>query len=81
VAPDGSPQNKPVGYRCNAELGTIDIAGLDMGRSAKYRNIGVNPTVAFVVDDPSGRARQACVSLRYAVRPNRPPLVRPRSRA
>lgn len=48
---DGSPQNKPVGYRYNPELGTIDIGGLEMERSAKYRNIAVNPTVALVVDD------------------------------
>jgi PPOX class F420-dependent enzyme/OxyR family protein/uncharacterized protein (TIGR02246 family) len=48
---DGSPQNKPVGYTYNAELGTIDIAGIDMETSAKFRNVGVNPDVAFVVDD------------------------------
>ena len=51
VGPDGAPQNKPVGFTYNAELGTIDIAGLDMDTSAKYRNVGVNPNVAFVVDD------------------------------
>jgi pyridoxamine 5'-phosphate oxidase family protein len=54
VAPDGTPQNKPVGYRYNAGLGTIDIAGINMERSAKYRNIGSNPAVAFVVDDSVG---------------------------
>jgi len=51
VGPDGAPQNKPVGYVYNAELGTIDIVGFDMDKSAKYRNVGVNPNVAFVVDD------------------------------
>jgi pyridoxamine 5'-phosphate oxidase family protein len=35
VGPDGGPQNKPVGYRYNAELGTIDIGGYEMERSAK----------------------------------------------
>jgi PPOX class F420-dependent enzyme/OxyR family protein/uncharacterized protein (TIGR02246 family) len=54
VSPDGSPQNKPVGYRYNANLGTIDIVGFNMERSAKYRNIGVNPAVSFVVDDAVG---------------------------
>ncbi|MGH3152309.1 MAG: PPOX class F420-dependent oxidoreductase [Streptosporangiaceae bacterium] len=54
VAPGGSPQNKPVGYRYNTELGTIDITGFDMEHSAKYRNIGTNPKVAFVVDDATG---------------------------
>jgi PPOX class F420-dependent enzyme/OxyR family protein len=54
VAPGGGPQNKPVGYRYNAELGTIDIGGLSLERSAKYRNIAANPLVSFVVDDADG---------------------------
>lgn len=54
VAPDGTPQNKPVGYRYNPELGTIDIAGFAMDNSAKYRNIAVHPQVSFVVDDAIG---------------------------
>jgi pyridoxamine 5'-phosphate oxidase family protein len=45
---DSSPAS-PFSY--NAALGTIDIAGFNMGRSAKYRNIQVNPRVAFVVDE------------------------------
>lgn len=32
-------------------LGTIDIYGYAMEGSAKFRNIQVNPDVAFVVDD------------------------------
>jgi pyridoxamine 5'-phosphate oxidase family protein len=48
---DGYPQVKPVGVAYNRGLGTIDIAGLNMGQSAKYRNIGTNPLVALVVDE------------------------------
>ena len=51
VAPDGSPQNNPVGLRYNPDLGTIDIAGWNMGRSRKFRNLAENARVAFVVDD------------------------------
>lgn len=51
VRPDGSPQNSPVGFRYNAELGTIDIAGWNMGSSWKFRNLSGNDRVAFVVDD------------------------------
>jgi PPOX class F420-dependent enzyme/OxyR family protein/uncharacterized protein (TIGR02246 family) len=58
VSRDGRPQNKPVGYRYNAELGAIDIVGFDMERSAKYRNIGVNPAVSFVVDDAVGEGAE-----------------------
>lgn len=54
VAPDGTPQNKPVGYLYNAELATVDIAGINMENSAKYRNIGLHPDVAFVIDDAIG---------------------------
>jgi pyridoxamine 5'-phosphate oxidase family protein len=41
----------PVGFLYNAELGTIDIAGRDMARSKKFRNVAGNGRVAFVVDD------------------------------
>ena len=51
IGSDGVPQNKPVGFTYNAELGTIDIAGFNMDTSAKYRNVGINSNVAFVVDD------------------------------
>ena len=51
VAPGGAPQNNPVGFRYNPELGTIDIAGWNMGRSRKFRNLAKNDRVAFVVDD------------------------------
>lgn len=51
VAPDGRPQNKPVGFQYNAELGTIDIYGFGMESSAKFRNIQARPDVALVVDD------------------------------
>jgi PPOX class F420-dependent enzyme/OxyR family protein/uncharacterized protein (TIGR02246 family) len=54
IGPDGGPQNKPVGFTYNSETGTIDIAGFDMDTSAKYRNVGRNPHVAFVVDDAIG---------------------------
>jgi pyridoxamine 5'-phosphate oxidase family protein len=54
VAPDGTPQNKPVGFHHNAELGTIDIFGFGMESSAKFRNIKTCPDVSFVVDDVVG---------------------------
>jgi pyridoxamine 5'-phosphate oxidase family protein len=48
---DGAPQNNPVGFRYNPDLGTIDIGGRNMGASRKFRNLAANPRVAFVVDD------------------------------
>jgi pyridoxamine 5'-phosphate oxidase family protein len=51
IGPDGAPQVKPLGFSYNEALGTIDITGFNMGGSAKYRNIQLNPRVAFVVDE------------------------------
>jgi pyridoxamine 5'-phosphate oxidase family protein len=51
VAPSGAPQNKPVGFRFNEELQTIDIGGFQMEHLAKFRNVAVHPQVAFTVDD------------------------------
>lgn len=51
IAPDGTPQNSPVGFSYNEELGTIDIGGYDMAKSRKFRNLTSNAKVAFVVDD------------------------------
>jgi pyridoxamine 5'-phosphate oxidase family protein len=58
IGPDGSPQVKPLGFTYNTALSTIDIAGFNMGRSAKYRNIGSNPRVAFVVDEVTADAME-----------------------
>jgi pyridoxamine 5'-phosphate oxidase family protein len=51
VAPDGAPQNNPVGFRYNDALGTIDIFGYNLGASRKFRNLRTNSHVALVVDD------------------------------
>jgi pyridoxamine 5'-phosphate oxidase family protein len=51
VDANGAPQNNPVGFRYNAELGTIDIGGLNLGASRKFRNLRHHDKVAFVVDD------------------------------
>jgi pyridoxamine 5'-phosphate oxidase family protein len=66
VDPHGAPQNNPVGFRYNAEAGTIDIGGLSMGASRKFRNLAGNPKVAFVVDDIASVQpwRVRCVEIR-----------------
>jgi pyridoxamine 5'-phosphate oxidase family protein len=51
VDSSGAPQNNPVGFRINEELGTIDIGGHNLGASRKFHNIQGNPQVSFVVDD------------------------------
>lgn len=51
IGPDGKPQVKPLGFTCNSDLGTIDIGGMGMADSAKYRNVQASPHVAFVIDE------------------------------
>ncbi len=66
VRPDGAPQVSPVGFSYNRELGTIDIAGYSMSTSQKFRNVGPEPRVAFVVDDIASTRpwRVRCVEIR-----------------
>lgn len=51
VAADGAPQNNPVGLHYNEQLETIDIYGLNLGATRKYRNVRTHAAVALVVDD------------------------------
>jgi pyridoxamine 5'-phosphate oxidase family protein len=63
---DGTPQNSPVGFSYNEQLGTIDIAGYQMSKSQKFRNIAHDDRVAFVVDDIASRDpwRVRCLEIR-----------------
>ena len=47
----GQPQNNPVGFFVDDELGVVDIGGGRMGGTKKFRNVQGNPLVSLVVDD------------------------------
>jgi pyridoxamine 5'-phosphate oxidase family protein len=47
----GQPQNNPVGFFLDDELGVVDIGGRAMGGTKKFRNVQGHPLVSFVVDD------------------------------
>ncbi|MEU1430331.1 PPOX class F420-dependent oxidoreductase [Nocardia sp. NPDC056611] len=49
VSADGVVQNNPTSYRVNAD-GTIDIGGMRMVATRKYRNVQSGSRVSFVVD-------------------------------
>jgi pyridoxamine 5'-phosphate oxidase family protein len=51
VSADGEIQNNPVGFFLNEELGTVDIGGMRMGETRKFRNVRATGRAAFVVDD------------------------------
>jgi PPOX class F420-dependent enzyme/OxyR family protein len=63
VQPDGLPHVVPVLWRYNADLGTIDISGLNFAATKKFRNVAANPKVAFIVDDvlPPWRPRSVMI--------------------
>lgn len=66
VRPDGTPQNSPVGFTYNEELGTLDIHGYRMSKSKKFRNLASNNAVALVIDDIASRNpwRVRCLEIR-----------------
>ena len=51
VTAAGDPHVVPVGFRYNPDLDIIDIGGHDIAHTAKWRQAGRHPRVAFVVDD------------------------------
>lgn len=48
---DGKPHVVPTSFRYNRELGTLDVGGLRVATTKKYRDVGANPWAALVVDD------------------------------
>ncbi len=51
AGPDGQPHVVPVAFRYNPATDTIDIGGHGFKTRKKYRDVQLNPKVAFVVDD------------------------------
>ena len=47
----GAPHIVPVGFRLDPGAETIQIGGRGMSKSKKWRDLQVNPKIAFVVDD------------------------------
>jgi pyridoxamine 5'-phosphate oxidase family protein len=47
----GAPQANPVGFLLDEATGQIVVGGMAMAKTRKFRNIGHDPKVAFVVDD------------------------------
>ena len=48
---DGKPHVVPTSFRYNHELGTIDIGGMHVATTKKYRDVQANAWAAIVVDD------------------------------
>ena len=48
---DQKPHVVPTSFRYNPELGTIDVGGMHVAATKKYRDVQANPWAALVVDD------------------------------
>jgi pyridoxamine 5'-phosphate oxidase family protein len=51
VGKDGTPHVVPVGWRHNADLDTIDVAGSDFAKTKKFRDVKRIGRAAIVIDD------------------------------
>jgi pyridoxamine 5'-phosphate oxidase family protein len=60
----GQPHVVPVTFRYNSETGTIDIGGLHMGKTKKFRDVAATGRAAFVVDDVRAPWRPRIVEIR-----------------
>jgi pyridoxamine 5'-phosphate oxidase family protein len=48
---DNQPHVVPMAFRYNPDQDSIDIGGLRISQTKKYRDVAANPRAAFVVDD------------------------------
>ncbi len=60
----GEPHVVPLTFRYNAEHDTLDLFGMGMAKSKKYRDVGRTGVAAFVVDDAEGQWRIRGVEVR-----------------
>lgn len=51
VGADGTPHVVPVGWSYNREEDAIDVGGIELGRTKKYRDVRARGRAALVVDD------------------------------
>jgi len=51
VGKDGTPHVVPVGWRFNPELDTIDVGGMNLPRTKKFRDVRRSGRASIVIDD------------------------------
>jgi pyridoxamine 5'-phosphate oxidase family protein len=51
VGRDGTPHVVPVGWRFNRELDSIDIGGMDLARTKKFKDVRRSGKASIVIDD------------------------------
>jgi pyridoxamine 5'-phosphate oxidase family protein len=51
VGKDGTPHVVPVGWRFNAELDTIDVGGMNLPRTKKFKDVRRSGRASIVIDE------------------------------
>jgi pyridoxamine 5'-phosphate oxidase family protein len=51
VGADGTPHVVPVGWRYNADLDAIEVTGIKLERTKKFRDVARTGRAAIVIDD------------------------------
>jgi pyridoxamine 5'-phosphate oxidase family protein len=51
VGKDGTPHVVPVGWRLNGELDSIDVGGMDLANTKKFRDARRTGRASIVIDD------------------------------
>lgn len=51
VGADHKPHVVPTSFRYNAELGTVDVGGMHVATTKKYRDVQASGYAAIVIDD------------------------------
>jgi pyridoxamine 5'-phosphate oxidase family protein len=51
VGKDGTPHVVPVGWRLNRELETIDVGGMDLTNTKKFRDVRRTGRASIVIDE------------------------------
>ncbi|MFF1615571.1 PPOX class F420-dependent oxidoreductase [Amycolatopsis sp. NPDC058278] len=49
--PEGTLQVSPIGFTYNPDTQTIDLMGLNLRKSRRFRNVADNGRIALVIDD------------------------------
>jgi pyridoxamine 5'-phosphate oxidase family protein len=51
VGKDGTPHVVPVGWRFNSELDALDVDGMNLARTKKFKDVRRSGRAAIVIDD------------------------------
>ena len=78
VGPDGMPHVTPVGWSLSADRELVEVGGIDLARTKKFRDVARTHRAAIVIDDvlPPWRPRGVEIRGRAEAVTDPTPLIR-----